>query len=338
MGSSSSPLNTYSKPFLSVADQVKLLQSRGLAISNLEAAHACLERIGYYRLSGYWYPFRKSHLSVNPVTQTPLLDLAGKRVIVVEDEFRPGSTFQQVMALYVFDKLLRLIFLDAIERVEIALRVDLALLLGQRSPLAHRDPLQFSTSFRRRNSTGSSEHDKWLERLDSSYLKSNEEFVKHFKIKYPRVPPPIWVAIELWDFGMLSVLLGGLTPADKSLLASKYLLPRPELLHSLVRNINNIRNICAHHSRLWNRSPADRLSPTKRGEIPLLDHLAMDKNGQSRVYATAAFIQFLLKTINPGTSWSQRLKDHMKTLPSRNGIDSSQAGFPNGWENFTLWQ
>ena len=303
-------------------------------------AQACLERIGYYRLSGYWYPFRKSHLSVHPLNGTPLINpLTGKQVLIVEDGFRFGSTFQQVMNLYVFDKRLRLIFLDAIERVEIALRVDMALLLGQRSPWAHRDPLQFNRDFGSRvNTTGQTVHQKWLGRLDDSYIKSKEEFVKHFKAKYPRDYPPIWIAVELWDFGMLSVMLEGLKHSDQSQLAKKYLLPRPELLTSLARNINNIRNICAHHSRLWNRSPADRLAPPRSGEIAVLDHLAVDLNARSRVYATAALLQYLLRIINPSTRWSQRLKDHMNTLPTTNGIELVQAGFPSGWDSLDLWK
>jgi abortive infection bacteriophage resistance protein len=331
---------TYSKPFLSIPDQLKLIQSRGLDISDITAAHSCLERIGYYRLSGYWHPFRKSHKSINPVTQKPLLDpKTGKKVTIVEDDFRPGSTFQQAMDLYVFDKRLRMIFLDAIERVEVALRVDVALLLGQRSQLAHRDPSQFDRSFiSTRNGGGETEHEKWLVKLDDRYGKSKEKFVIHFKSKYSGTHPPIWVAIELWDFGMLSILLRGLTFADRSALAMKYLLPRPELLTGAMRSINHVRNICAHHSRLWNRSLADRVSPPKLGEIPLLDHLVTDKQGQSRIYQTAAFLQFLLKTINPPTRWATRLKDHMSTLPVGNGIHLNQSGFPDGWHRLPLWK
>ena len=341
MGTTPPATPLYPKPFLTIADQLNRLECRGLHFSDRTAAQACLERIGYYRLSGYWYPFRKSHLSVNPATGVPLLDaVTRKQISIVEDDFKAGSTFQQVMDLYVFDKRLRLIILDAIERVEIALRVDLATMLGQRAPLAHRDPMQFDHQFgRKKNSIGKTSQDKWLDKLDESFRRSGEEFVTHFRNKYPGAHPPIWVAIELWDFGMLSTMINGLLYADRTALAAKYSLPRPELLTSIMRNLNNVRNMCAHHNRFWNRSPADRLSPPKsQVEIPLLNHLIGDIRAQSRIYATAAFLQFLIKRINPSSKWADRLKDHMKTLPASNGIDPLQAGFPHDWESLPLWQ
>ena len=165
MGLGLPPLPTYNKPYRTVAEQVSLLISRGLEIPNVSSATACLERIGYYRLSGYWYPFRRSHISTNPVTGQLLLHpTTGRRYVVVEDDFRPGTTFQSVMDLYVFDKRLRLIFLDAIERVEVALRVDIALMLGARDPWAHRDPNQLHGNFtkKRNGHTSRTRHETWL--------------------------------------------------------------------------------------------------------------------------------------------------------------------------------
>ncbi len=93
----------YTKPYLSVAAQLELLAGRGIEIGDWDAAHDCLERIGYYRLSGYWYPFRKSHISVHPVTGELLPHpLTGKPQMIDEDGFRPRTTFQQIMDLYVF--------------------------------------------------------------------------------------------------------------------------------------------------------------------------------------------------------------------------------------------
>jgi abortive infection bacteriophage resistance protein len=145
----------YTKPYRSVTDQIALLESRGMGITDKAAATACLQRIGYYRLSCYWYPFRKSHISTNPLTGKVLLHpLTGKPQVIVEDDFRTGTTFRQVMDHYVFDKRLRLLFLDAIERVEVALRVDIALLIGTRDPWAHRDPAQLHGNFTKKINPG----------------------------------------------------------------------------------------------------------------------------------------------------------------------------------------
>ena len=330
----------YTKPFRSVTNQIALLESRGMAITDKTAASACLQRIGYYRLSGYWYPFRKSHISTNPLTGTPLLDpFTGRPHVVVEDDFCLGTTFQRVMDLYVFDKRLRLLFLDAIERIEVSLRVDIALLIGARDPRAHRDPNQLHGNFSKKVNiqTGQTEFATWLGRLDKTFGRSKEEFVKHFKAKYHGEMPPIWIAIELWDFGMLSIFLSGMKVADQLQLASRYALPRADLLTSWCRNINNVRNICAHHSRLWNRSPADQISPPKTGEIAELDHLSTDRVAQTRIYATAAALHFFLKSINPGSSWATRLKNLRAAFPSSTETDLAHAGFHKNWESLPFW-
>ncbi len=302
-----------------------------MEISDRTAAASCLERIGYYRLSGYWYPFRKFTWRMD--------EAAKKSRRFVENSFQPNTSFQSVMELYVFDKRLRLLFLDAIERVEVALRVDIALLLGTRAPWAHRDPHQLHGNFAKRTdpNTGQTEFHRWLATLDQAFTRSREEFALHFKGKYPGDTPPIWIAIELWDFGMLSVFLSGMKFADQQSLALKYGLPRPELLTSWVRNLNHVRNICAHHSRLWNRSPVDQIAPPKSGEILLLNHLVNNQQSLSRIYATAATLQFLLHTIHPGSSWAERLKQHCQSFPTSQIVRLGQGGFPQDWCDLPLW-
>jgi abortive infection bacteriophage resistance protein len=277
-----------------------------------------LERIGYYRLSGYWYPFHQVRLTPNHPPGYEVLE-----------SFRPGTDFGKVFDLYVFDKRLRLLFLDAIERIEIGLRVDIALRLGARDPWAHRMPQHLHGNFTKRPDprTGRIRHQDWLQRLDDLTAQSREDFVRHFTAKYSS-PLPIWMVIELWDFGLLSHFLTGLQVADQTVIASKYGLPRRELLTTWVRSISHIRNICAHHSRLWNRSPTDQPKPPMAWEIPLLDHLAADHYGQTRLYAPAAVMQYLLRTINPTTSWGDRLRQHLATFPAYPRFQSHRRASP----------
>ncbi|HTN71861.1 MAG TPA: Abi family protein [Methylomirabilota bacterium] len=320
-------MKPFSKPYLPVPAQIALLKGRGLTITDDARATAALERIGYYRLSGYWYPLRTSTLT-NP-----------GNVRAVQDDFRPGSEFGQVVDLYVFDKKLRLLTLDAIERVEVALRTDIALLLGQHSPVAHRDPAflhgKFTkTPLRGKTVTG---HQVWLDRLDETTAKSREEFVEHFRLTYS-TPLPIWMAVELWDFGMLSHFLAGMRHQDQTTLAAKYGLPRPELLTGWVRSINFARNLCAHHSRLWNRPLVDQPPLPRKGEVVLLDHMAADLHLQKRYYAVAAVLRYLLRFINPTTTWANRLSELVVTLPAAPGISPRHMGFPKNWSDLPLWQ
>ena len=110
------------------------------------------------------------------------------------------------MALYVFDKRLKLLLLDALERVEIAARVEIALHLGQRDPFAHENPQSFHRQFtNRRLGSGGSGYDLWMEKFRKRVTQSRDEFALHYERQYgSRSPLPIWIAIELWDFGLLS--------------------------------------------------------------------------------------------------------------------------------------
>lgn len=318
-------MTAYTKPYLPIVDQLVLLDGRGLTIRDEVRAAACLERIGYYRLSAYWYSFRK---------RIP----DGKGGSDAADEFLPGSDFEQAVNLYVFDKKLRMLLLDAIERVEVALRVDIALEIGKHHPLAHRMPAHLDGVFAKRiqQPKGTTLHTDWLERLDYYTKRSKEDFVKRFQAKYCS-PLPVWMAIELWDFGMLSRFLEGMKYSDKTAISNKYGLADPTIFASWVRSINFVRNVCAHHNRLWNRVLIDQPKMPKKGEIPQLDHVIKDSNILTKVYAVAAILRHMMKIINPSSSWAQRLSDHMETLPSAPAINEGQTGFPQDWRGLELW-
>lgn len=320
----------YLKPHLTIGEQVALLKERGMSISDESKAKEFLQKIGYYRLSGYWYPFRESKLSAGTDS---------KPVVTVLDTFRHGAEFHQAVDLYVFDKKLRILLLDALERIEIALRVDVAYNLGKLHPLAHRKEEYLHGNFTKKInvSTQKSEHEEWLKRFDQLASRSQEDFVKHYNKTY-QPPLPIWMAVELWDFGLLSKFISGMRHVDLSQIASRYGVPRPELFASWLRNMNLVRNICAHHGRVWNRSLADSAKMPKSGEMPLLDHLSGDSYARYRLYGSAAIMKFLLRTINPTTTWGERLKNLFTTFPNAPGINLGQTGFPEKWDQLNLWR
>jgi abortive infection bacteriophage resistance protein len=177
----------------------------------------------------------------------------------------------------------------------------------------------------------------WLSRLDDTTARSREEFVAHFRRTYS-TPLPIWMAVELWDFGMLSHFLSGMRHQDQTTLAAKYGLPRPELLTGWVRSINFARNLCAHHSRLWNRPLVDQPTLPRTGEVAVLDHMTADPHLQKRYYAVAAVLRYLLRFVNPTTTWPTRLADLVATLPAAPGIAMRHMGFPRNWGDLSLWR
>ncbi len=319
-------------------EQLKKLEGYGLAISDpVKAAHY-LQNIGYYRLSGYWFPLRESQ-------EVTLPDGTVERQIL--SNFRKGSEFSQVVDLYVFDKRLRVLITDVLERIEISLRTNVALQIGKQDRFAHNNPALFDRRFidkRMNHATGvndrPSQHEDFLAITNEKYKKSKEEFVKHHFSKYID-PMPIWSACEVWDFGNLSVLISGLRYKDNAAIASYYGIVKPELFSTWVRTLAFVRNVSAHHSRLWNKPLVAQPRPPKVGDVPLLDHLATlgaPPGGLDRLYAAAAIARLFQLTISPSSTWGARFVAHMATFPNAPGISLAQAGFPQGWEQLPLWR
>jgi abortive infection bacteriophage resistance protein len=337
-----------------------------MEVSDEPKASECLSRIGYYRLSAYWYSSRMSQVYQDPVDK--------KQKTRVLDTFRAGTKFSDAADFYVFDKKLRLLVLDALERIEVGIRTDIAILLGRTGAWAHRDKAHLHGNFTRPHVSAGrltllqtqqaagkslrdiaksvgmkesavkfalsqpakaqlSDHDEWLARLDDKFQKSKEDFSKHFKEKYPHDLPPIWVAVELWDFGTLSHFFSGMTVVDRDSIAHRYGLPDGNTLAGWLRNLNDVRNFCAHHSRLWNRSMPFIPPWPPLGSVPQLDHVT----NHARFYASAAILRHLLLTINPSSTWSTRFIEHVATLPPNPYVTLASAGFPVGWEAQPLW-
>lgn len=320
----------YRKPFLNIEQQIELLKERGMLIGNEEKTAQYLSKIGYYRLSGYWYQFRKTE---------PRQNEAGEIFTHVLNNFRDNTTFAQVVDLYIFDKKLRLLMMDAIERIEIALRTDIALELGQHDVYAYTNASFFEQPFlEKKKGTQESKYETLLRDFDKNQKRSQEDFIRHFRDKYPEQPLPIWVSVETWDIGLLSRMLSGIQRKYSSSIARKYNMKNGVLLASWLRSIAHIRNICAHHGRLWNRSLSDLPRLPRNGEVPLLDHLAGKNSTELKIYGPTAIMCYLLKYINPNSSWSHRLVNLIDAFPIDAYDMSGQTGFPTDWRDYELWQ
>jgi len=315
----------YSKPYLTLLQQVRHLAGYGLIVGDEAWAEHCLARVGYYRLSAYWYPFRKSVTHIDPAT--------GQDSTTVLSAFKGGTNFDTIMALYVFDKKLRMIVLDALERVEVAIRTDIALLLGQVSPVAHRDPNALDGKFARLPNPrrpATTLHAEWLSNIDDKARRSKEDFVKHFDRTY-QGDLPIWMSTELWDFGALSMFYSGMKTKDRDFIAAQYGQLTGREFSTWLRCLNDVRNVCAHHSRLWNRPLSSAPRWPTLGRMPALDQLSPPQ-ANHRLYAAIIVLHTLLRRINPTSQWTERLATHLETFPQNGACDLSSAGFPQNWE------
>jgi len=308
----------YPKTFVDLPDLLALLKSRGMIVADDAAATECLHRIGYYRLSAFWYPFRKI--------------VSGVRT----DDFLPGTHFEDAIKLYDYDKEFKLLLLDALECVEIGLRVEMAALLGKRDMYAHEDRNTFNTGFT--SPVGVSRYDTWISKFHVNLDRSKAPFVVHFCRKYGDTAPlPIWIAVELWDFGLLSNAFSGLRIADQKTLAQNFSIPRGDLLKSWVRCLNYVRNVIAHHSRLWNGNIVDRPELPTIGEMTAFDPLLAINNVSTRVYAVCCILSHLMSVIAPNSSWQNEMTALFKRFPTMPYANLQDMGIPPDWETHSFW-
>lgn len=315
----------YRKPYQSVSHQIGLLEQRGMAFADKAKAGEYLRRLGYYRLSGYWYPFR--------AVQTIYIG-----TVFLEDKFKAGTDFQVITYLYAFDKRLRLLLIDAIERLELAVRTQIALVMGAIDPLAHRNPARLDGRFTQTDKYGNlPKYPEWIRKLNEKEASSKEEFADHFRKNYSS-KMPVWIAVELLDFGPLSIFLSGMRYNDVREVSKAFGIGNPDIFKSWIRALSVVRNACAHHSRIWNRPVTDQPKLPPKGVLPLIDHLADLPSKNTRIYAILAIMNLLLKNINPRTEWPLRIKEHVLTFPKNQYISLSSSGFPEDWLTHPIWK
>jgi abortive infection bacteriophage resistance protein len=184
----------YSKQPLSFAEQLQLMQERGLAITDPDRALRWLKKISYYRLSAYFLPFKDN------------------------GNFLPGTEFDDVAGLYIFDRKLRLLVLDAIERIEVEVRTAITYEIARaHGPFGHLDPANFDPQYR---------HVDLLRDIRIEEARAGETFVLHFRNKYTSEPDlPVWMATELLSLGAISLMYRYLSPAIKTAIARPYGVP-----------------------------------------------------------------------------------------------------------------
>ena len=309
------------KPFKTFDEQLNLLKIRGLSVGDNQAALAALERLGYYRLSGYFYPLRKTKPRGEP----------GRL-----NEFQDGASMELVVALAEFDKRLRLMTLYAVETIEIAVRVAIGHRLGRHCTEAHLQPSLLDGRFTRDPGTGSRYHD-WLCRFEKACKDSKEDFIEHHRKQYGgRLP--IWVATEIWDFGMLSRFFSGMQHRDQAAIATSLGVGDAEAMTTWLRAINFARNVAAHHGRLWNRTniQTPKLPPADRCRAVSILH--RNPTSLPKLFGTLTCIRVLMEGTRDDSGWLHQIKAHVQAFPQSPLVNLSMAGFPDGWQDDEFWR
>jgi len=315
---------TYAKPFLTYAQQLALLKSRGVSCVDDDAAIRVLAANGYYNVSGYVYPFRT-------------LDPAGTGRL---DQVRPGTRFEDVAQLIDFDRDLRALLLKGIQIVEVSVRARIAYVLGRRDPFGHVTKSSLNQTacgrtYTRHGSTNTA-FDWWqLEYQRLQRQATQEPFVEHNMTKYGP-PLPIWVACEFLDFGATSNLYQLLVEADQQEIAATVGLRHQTVLASWLRSLNTARNTCAHNGRLWNRVFALKPTLNPRALPNELQHLS--RASQNKVYPMLAITAWLTRNLNPDAAWHTDVAHLLRRYPVISGRSIAEMGTPATWAHQDLWK
>lgn len=301
-------MSLYTKPPLSLEDQVAMLLRRGMQ-GDPERMKRKLAVVNYYRLSGYWFPFKSGQ----------------------GEAFVPDTSFDVVWNRYCFDRKLRLHVLDAIERIEVAIRSRLAYFHAhQHGTFAYLDDPTSLPDFR-----DARDRERFTNAVRDESWRSKERFIRHYNNKYTgqNGKLPVWMLAEVISFGTLCRFYQASKPSLRKEVAKVFGIDK-RLLKSWMVSLNSTRNICAHHGRLWNRVlPVKPLMPNNPRRHP--DWKAPIEIKNTKVFGTLTILGYMLKWIAPHSLWKNRTVDLLQENPD---VPVRDMGFPDGWEASPLWK
>jgi abortive infection bacteriophage resistance protein len=299
----------FAKPALSVDEQMEKLIKRGLVVGDKDEAKHYLHQIGYYRLCGYTLPFQKG-------------GDGGDR-----HEFSAPTEFHEILERYVFDRKLRLLLLDAIERIEVSIRASLSNSIAQRhTPHWYQNAALFD---------GAYDHDamiKELKRQIGHNAKTPEKkaqrdiHIQHYYDTYyePDMPPS-WMVFEAISFGTISRIFEGLYKSETEAICLP-LKVNHDTLSSWLHSISYVRNMCAHHKRVWNKTLTIKPAIARKHKTKF--------QGNSKIYGVMVVVQILLEEVAPDNTWAERLRELLKEHPD---VPLTNMGFPDDWHEKPFW-
>lgn len=313
----------YTHPFLSYDDLTALLIQRGMR-GDVAVIKQRLMEVGYQRLSAYWLPF-----------------VDGQGNIPVD--------FDYVWQIYYFDRQIRVLLLDAIEHIEVAVRNRLVHYFAEEyGAFGHLTDKNFPHA-------SSSAWNTWHDKQQTAARTSKLKMVVDFFDTYSDSSLPVWIACELMDFGSTVFFYGAVEQKIQKKVCRSFGINNPKILHSWLRSLNDVRNACAHHNRVWNRAWAKQPSTpandcawsktynqaSEQWETLSLRHTVPShiKSGfdSTKTGIVLTICQNFLTRIDPKNNWKAKLQATIND-PAYSRIVLSWMGMPTDWESHPLWQ
>ncbi|MFF7707371.1 Abi family protein [Pseudomonas sp. NPDC007930] len=298
----------YVKPAKTPHALLRHLRAKGLGTKGqTEPALRALEFVGYHRLLIYMRPL-----------QDP------------QKRFVPAACFDDVLKLYDFDRRLRLVFLDAIDRIEVGFRAAIINTLAVDKacgPHFYLSAIHFEDC---------SKHRDLLRQVVNLREKDNAALNHYYRHYNTPALPPVWAVLEAMTIGQMSRLFCDLHLDHRKAVAVKFAYDETVLV-SWLKSLTLLRNVCAHHGRLWNASiTASAPKYAKAIAVEFPSHV-----DRGRMFARAVVVQALLEKIDPASDWKHRFKCLMATAPhealAKAGKTTAELGLIADWEQRPFW-
>lgn len=300
----------YIKQPLSIQQQIDKLKTRGLTVDNETTAADYLSNISYYRLRAYTYPFQDN----------------GNDHHFIQSNIH----FSDIIDLYCFDRRLRALIFNAIEKIEVAIRTKIIYEYAMETKDSH---WFLNKKLFRDN------YEKIIEEMGDEVDRSNEDFIKHYDRKYNDPDyPPAWMTLEVLSFGTLSRMFSFLdskSEANKKI-TKEFGLPNSFILENWMHAISVLRNCCAHHSRIWNRRFPIGLKLPYNTSYPFMGRDAIKSIHNNKLFALLSCIKYLLDIISPSSDFKKNLINIIQ-----NGgklLKIKDMGFPENWKYLDVWK
>ena len=306
----------YSKKPLSIEEQIIKLEKRGLNFSDKTIAAHYLQNISYYRLRAFTFPFQNNQ---DPETDHVFL--------------RDDIDFNDIIDLYVFDRRLRNLVFNELEKIEVAVRTQLSLVYS----VSSQDAVWYMDSQQYGN-TPDDTFTRLQEDIKDDVYRSNEDFIKHYYVKYDSpTMPPSWMSLEVLSFGTLSRMYKLLKRSDdKKKVAHAFGIGDIDVFANWLHALSNLRNCCAHHSRIWNRRFVVQLKLPYNTSRPFMTRPTLTTVKQNKLFALLSAIKYMVDIISPGNSFKNKLKELLED--NHRLLTLKDMGFPSEWEELPVWK
>lgn len=294
-----------------MSEQVERLKKRGLVFDDENEAEGYLSNISYYRLRAYTYPFQENGEGLD------------------HKFIRKDIHFKDIIDLYCFDRRLRSLIFNAIEKIEVAVRTKIIQVYAESTEDSHwysnKNLYRFDCK-------------DLMEHIKDEVNRSNEDFIKHYKFKYNEPPmPPSWMSLEVVSFATLSRLFQALKSDEhKEYITKQFGLKKVTILENWLHAISNLRNCCAHHSRTWNRRFMVNVSLPYNTVYSFMDRDTIGQIRTNKLFAVLSCIVYILDIISPGSDFKTHIKDLLKS--DCRLLDLKDMGFPEYWQSLPVWR